>query len=115
YAFQQYDAAYAICRTVIEASVRDICLRRKLIRDLPSNVPVWELYQWRYLRDLVCEGKGSLKESLRSHYGDLSAAVHAWKSASKEDASGGSGYLNRISASLSGLPPGLGTALVSLS
>src|SRR5262249_14869290 len=29
--------------------------------------------------------------------------------------SGGSGYLNRISASLSGLPPGLGTALVSLS
>jgi hypothetical protein len=30
-------------------------------------------------------------------------------------ASGGSGYLNRISASLSGLPPRLGTALVSLS
>jgi hypothetical protein len=29
--------------------------------------------------------------------------------------SGGSGYLNRISASLSGLPPRLGTALVSLS
>jgi hypothetical protein len=29
--------------------------------------------------------------------------------------SGGSGCLDRLSASLSGLPPGLGTALVSLS
>jgi hypothetical protein len=33
----------------------------------------------------------------------------------RQNISGGSGYLNRISASLSGLPPGLGTALVSLS
>ena len=31
------------------------------------------------------------------------------------DESGGSGCLDRLSASLSGLPPGLGTALVSLS
>ena len=27
YAFQQYEAAYSLCRTVIEASIRDICVR----------------------------------------------------------------------------------------
>jgi len=33
YAFQQYDAAYSLCRTIIEASVRDICVRCHLFPD----------------------------------------------------------------------------------
>ena len=31
YAFQQYDAAFALCRTLLEASIRDICVRCELI------------------------------------------------------------------------------------
>lgn len=33
YAFQQYDAAYGLCRTVLEATIRDICVRCRLFPD----------------------------------------------------------------------------------
>src|SRR6266849_1194699 len=46
YAFQQYDATYGLCRTVIEASVRDICVRRRLLPDLGVNVIPLERHTW---------------------------------------------------------------------
>lgn len=86
YAFQQYDAAYALCRVVIEASVRDICVRGRLFPDLGDNVVLFEEHKWHKLRDKV--SAGLLRERLRILYADLSAVVHSRKSVTKEEARG---------------------------
>lgn len=84
YAFQQYDAAYALCRMVIEGSVRDICVRRQLFPDLAGNAVLFEKYQWSKLRDKV--SSGPLWERLRTLYEGLSAVIHSRKSVTKEEA-----------------------------
>ena len=75
YAFQQYDAAYALCRTLLEASIRDICMRRQLFPDLGENVILYEKYKWYQLRNRVSTGK--LRDKLKDLYGRLSAVLHA--------------------------------------
>ena len=84
YAFQQYDAAYTLCRTVIEASIRDICVRRQLFPDLGENVILFEKFSWGQLRDKV--SSGSLRERLKSLYSDLSAVLHGRKTVAKDEA-----------------------------
>jgi hypothetical protein len=83
YAFQQFDAAYNLCRTVIEASIRDICVQCQLFPDLGENVILYEKFNWSQLRDKV--SSGLLREQLSSLYRDLSAALHARKSVSKDE------------------------------
>jgi hypothetical protein len=84
YAFQQYDAAYGMCRAVIEASVRDICVRRQLFPNLGDNVVLFEEFKWSQLRDKV--SSGPLRERLRCLYSDLCAVLHARKSVEKGEA-----------------------------
>lgn len=84
YAFEQYDAAYALCRMVIEGSVRDICVRRRLLPDLADNAVLFEKYQWSKLRDKV--SSGPLWERLRTLYADLSGVIHSRRSVVKEEA-----------------------------
>lgn len=84
YAFQQYDAAYSLCRTVIEASIRDICVRRQLFPDLGENVILFEKFNWSQLRDKV--SSGLLRQQLSSLYADLSVALHGRKRVSKDEA-----------------------------
>lgn len=84
YAFQQYDAAYGLCRAVIEASVRDICVRRQLFPDLGENVVLFEKFNWSQLRDKV--SSGPLRERLTRLYSDLCAVLHARKTVSKDEA-----------------------------
>ena len=83
YAFQQYYAAYALCRMVIEASMYDICVRRGLFPDLGDNVAHFDKSP-RELRKKV--SSGLLKQRLDRLYGDLSDVIHTGKSASKEEA-----------------------------
>ena len=84
YAFQQYDAAYSLCRTIIEASVRDICVKCGLFPDLGENVILFEKHRWRDLRDKVASG--ALRESLKVVNADLSTVLHGRKSVSRDDA-----------------------------
>lgn len=84
YAFQQYEAAYALCRTLIEASIRDICVRRRLFPDLGDKVLLFEKFNWRQLRAKV--SSGSLEEQLKSLYSELSSVIHGRKSVSKDEA-----------------------------
>lgn len=84
YAFQQFDAAYSLCRIVIEASVRDICIRKALLRPIKGSVRPTEHYSWRVQRDLVASGP--LRERLAILYAELSAAIHGRKLVTKEDA-----------------------------
>ncbi|TAN03392.1 MAG: hypothetical protein EPN36_12545 [Rhodanobacteraceae bacterium] len=84
YAFQQYDAAYGLCRAVIEASVRDICVRRQLFPDLGENVILFEEFKWGELRRKV--SSGDLSKRLQHLYADLCAVLHARKTVTKEEA-----------------------------
>ncbi len=84
YAFQQYEAAYSLCRTVIEASIRDICVRRKLFPNLAENVILLEKFNWKQLREKV--SSGSLEEQLKLVYSELSTVLHGRKSVSKGEA-----------------------------
>lgn len=84
YAFQQYDATYGLCRTVIEASVRDICMRRQLLSDLGPNVIPLERHSWATLRRKVSSGQ--LEERLRDLYAELSVLLHGRKSVASEEA-----------------------------
>jgi len=84
YAFQQYDAAYGLCRTLIEASVRDICVRRNLFPDLTANVVLFEKRSWRDLREKV--SVGPLAEHLKGLYDKLSSLLHARKIVTRKEA-----------------------------
>jgi hypothetical protein len=84
YAFQQYEAAYSLCRTVIEASIRDICVRCQLFPDLGENVILFEKFNWKQLREKV--SSGSLEEQLKLIYSELSTVLHGRKIVSKDEA-----------------------------
>ena len=84
YAFQQYEAAFTLCRVVIEASVRDICVKRNLFPDLGDNVLLFEHRNWRQLRDKV--SSGDLRTGLEDLYSRLCAVVHARKTVTREEA-----------------------------
>ncbi len=84
YAFQQYDAAYGLCRTVIEASIRDICARRQLFPELGENVILFEKFNWSQLRDRVASGE--LRNRLNALYGDLCSVLHARRTVARDEA-----------------------------
>jgi hypothetical protein len=84
YAFQQYEAVFSLCRTLIEAGIRDICVRRKLFPDHADNVILFEQFNWGQLRDRVCDG--ALKERLKTLYAELSEVLHGRKRVSKYEA-----------------------------
>ncbi len=84
YAFQQYDAAYSLCRTVIEGSIRDICVRRELFPDRGENVILFERFTWGQLRERV--SSGILRDQLHSLYSRLSEVLHGRRSVSKDEA-----------------------------
>ena len=84
YAFQIYDATYAMCRTVIEAAIRDICIRKNLFPNLGENVVLLEKYRWSDLRAKV--SRGALEQDLKKLYGRLSEVVHSRRSVSKREA-----------------------------
>jgi len=86
YAFQQYDAAYGLCRTLLEASIRDICERCQLSRDLGENVVLYEKYTWRCLRGKVSVSPGPLRERLSKLYGRLCEVLHARRTVEAEEA-----------------------------
>jgi hypothetical protein len=84
YAFQQYDAAYSMCRTFIEACIRDICVRCNLFPDLDDNVILFGKYHWGTLRDKV--SSGDVRKRLNDLYAELSTLVHGRKCVSQDQA-----------------------------
>ena len=83
YAFQQYEAAYSLCRTLIEASIRDICIRCQLFPSLGENEILFERLNWGQLRDKI--SSGSLREQLKILYSELSTVLHGRKSVTKDE------------------------------
>lgn len=84
YAFQQYDAACVLCRTLLEASIRDICERCKLFPDLAEHAAIYEKCSWGQLRDAV--SSGLLNNKLHELYGRLCEVIHARRVVTAEEA-----------------------------
>ena len=84
YAFQQYNAVYSLCRTIIEFCVRDICLRRGLIPKRHGSVTEMAKYRWVDLRNKV--SSGSLNRCLDDLYGRISTLIHGRKTVNQEEA-----------------------------
>ena len=84
YAFQQYDAAYGLCRTLLESSVYDICKRCELISKQGKYYIPIEKYKWDKLHKKV--STGPLRKKLRNLYRRLSTVLHAGRAATSEEA-----------------------------
>lgn len=86
YAFQQYDAAYALCRMVLEGSVRDICVRCQLFPGLADDAVLFKKHLWPTLKDKV--SSGPLNKRLETLYEDLCKVIHSRsrESVTKEEA-----------------------------
>ena len=84
YSFQQYDAAFGLCRTMLEASIRDICVRRELFRDRNDNAVLFERLNWADLRNKVSSGR--LNAELKDLYARLSKVLHARSTVAADEA-----------------------------
>lgn len=74
YAFERYSAVYSLCRTILEVTIKDICIRGKLLQpDKKGNVN-FDSYTTRQLRDAV--SNGSLNDKIRDLYKDTSLFIH---------------------------------------
>jgi hypothetical protein len=51
YAFEQYLAVYALCRTILETSIRDMCIRKGVIKRNKDNIIDYSKY--RIYEDMV--------------------------------------------------------------
>lgn len=84
YAFQQYNAVYSLCRTILEASVKLICEKRGLLRDRTGNVKPIEDYRWSDLMHRV--SRGTLRDNLDRIYNKTSILIHGRKTISSKEA-----------------------------
>ncbi len=84
YAFQQYDAAFGLCRTLLEASIRDIGVRRGLFPDREESAVLYDYIKSSVLRDRV--SSGHLNETLRKLFDRLSKVLHARRTVGQVEA-----------------------------
>ena len=84
YAFQQYAGALGLCRTLLEASIRDICARRGLFSERDKSEVLYEQISWKKLRDRV--SCGQLNDRLKALYERQCRVLHARSDAGQKDA-----------------------------
>lgn len=84
YAFQQYNAVYGLCRTILETAVRHTCERKGLIKKSDGNVIDFESYRPSEL--INKSAKGELRERLKNIYSNTSMMLHGGKTINSEDA-----------------------------
>ncbi len=77
FAFERYIAVYSICRTILEVSIRDICLRIGKIQVIDDRKQFYEKYRPGKLIRLVSNGNFQMEERIKDLYYDrLSSIVH---------------------------------------
>ena len=74
YAFQQYNAVYGLCRTILETAVRHTCERKGLIGKGHRSKPKYGT--------LVKKFNIGLKDKLQKNYKDMSEMLHGGKTIS---------------------------------
>lgn len=84
FAFQQYNAVYGLCRTILEAAIRHRCERKGLLRPSGSQVLDFESYQPSELINKAT--KGQLRERVKNIYSNTSTLLHGRKTVSSGEA-----------------------------
>ncbi len=80
YAFQQYIAVYSLCRTILETSMRDICLRAGKIQKIEDTNTFYKKYPPKKLIQFVSNEDLELTTRIEKlYYERLSAIVHGLK------------------------------------
>ena len=84
YAFQQYNAVYGLCRTILETAVRHTCERKGLIKKSGGSVIDFESYRPSELINRAAIGE--LRNKLKDIYSNTSTILHGRKTINSEDA-----------------------------
>lgn len=82
YAFQQYNAAYSLCRTLIEACVREIIVQKRLMPDFDDDSIFYEKHSWWELRKKVAPESLEIGRKLKDIYSDICKIIHGRKTIS---------------------------------
>ncbi len=84
YAFQQYNAVYGLCRTILETAIRHTCERKGFIKKSDRNIVDIESYKPAELINKAA--KGELRRRLKDIYSNTSTMLHGRKTIKSEDA-----------------------------
>lgn len=84
YAFQQYNGVYSLCRTILEASMRDVGLRSGKIQRPANDRDFYKEYPPRKLINSV--SRGTLRRRVHDLYSDLSSLIHGYRTVDKDTA-----------------------------
>jgi len=78
FAFEKYIAVYALCRTILETSIRDMCIRKGIIQRNKDNIIDFSKY--RISEDMIYKvSSGDLKKEMVDIYKDTSFLIHGHK------------------------------------
>jgi hypothetical protein len=83
FAFQQYNAVYGLCRTILESAIRHTCERKGLLKSVGKVVDI-ESYKPAELINKAA--KGDLRDRIRDIYSKTSTLLHGRKTIKSEDA-----------------------------
>jgi len=82
FAFEQYNAANSLCRTILEISMRDVAIRIGRIeisdKEIESNIS-YDQYPPKKLRKIVSENNDELRNRLNNLYRKLSKLIHGYE------------------------------------
>ncbi len=85
YAFQQYNAVYGLCRTIIETAIRHKCQRKGIIKYPKGKITDIDEYRPGALIDKCTSG--NLRDRIKEIYADTSSLLHGRKTINSGDAS----------------------------
>lgn len=83
YAFQQYNAVYGLCRTILEIAIRHRCERMGIIKRNEKNI---DIDSYRPSELINKSTRGALRDRVKEIYSDTSTLLHGGKSVKKDDA-----------------------------
>ncbi|MCP3931456.1 MAG: hypothetical protein GY705_20410 [Bacteroidetes bacterium] len=83
YAFQQYNAVYGLCRTILEIAIRHRCERMGIIK---RNEKIEDFESYRPSVLINKSTRGPLRDKVKDIYSDTSTLLHGRKIVRKEDA-----------------------------
>lgn len=84
YAFQQYNAVYGICRTVLEIAIRHRCQRKGILK--PNKSKVIDIDEYRPSELINKSTQGGLRDRVKNIYRETSSLLHGSKTVNSDDA-----------------------------
>ncbi len=84
YAFQNFNAVYSLCRTILETAMRDVGIRIGEIQTLKDDREFYKEYPPRKLINTVSSGR--LRDKIHDLYSELSSLIHGYKTVTEETA-----------------------------